>query len=74
LLPLSASRRAHPFRADASNGRPKPNAQNRTLAEGMKLMPQEEEKRRRHPLDMWDDIVQHAREARFPKGNPCSRD
>ena len=44
-------------------------AQNRVLAEGKKLTPQEEAKRRRHPLDMWDDVVQHAAEDRFPKGN-----
>jgi ferredoxin-nitrite reductase len=43
-------------------------AQNRTVAEGKKLTPQEEAKRRRHPLDMWDDIVQHSQEGRFPKG------
>jgi ferredoxin-nitrite reductase len=43
-------------------------AQNRTLAEGKKLTPQEEAKRHRHPLDMWDDVVQHSQEGRFPKG------
>jgi ferredoxin-nitrite reductase len=73
---------AYPIRADAANGKvpaqaepiPSPDAihilaQNRTLAEGKKLTPQEEEKRRRHPLDMWDNVVQHAQVARFPKGN-----
>ncbi|MCE9529521.1 MAG: NirA family protein [Planctomycetes bacterium] len=44
-------------------------AQNRVLAEGKKLTPQEEAKRRRHPLDMWDDVVQHSEEGRFPKGD-----
>jgi ferredoxin-nitrite reductase len=44
-------------------------AQDRVLAQGKKLTPQEEAKRRRHPLDMWDDIVQHAGEGRFPKGD-----
>jgi ferredoxin-nitrite reductase len=44
-------------------------AQNRTRAEGKKLTPQEEAKRSRHPLDMWDEVVQHAQEGRFPKGN-----
>ena len=44
-------------------------AQNRLLAEGKKLTPQEEAKRQRHPLDMWDDVVQRAQEGRFPKGN-----
>ncbi|MBA4187406.1 MAG: ferredoxin--nitrite reductase [Planctomycetaceae bacterium] len=43
-------------------------AQNRFLAEGKKLCPQEEAKRKRHPLDMWDDLVKHAAEDRFPKG------
>ena len=44
-------------------------AQNRALADGKKLCPQEEAKRKRHPLDMWDDLVKHAAEARFPKGD-----
>ncbi len=44
-------------------------AQNRVLAEGKKLTPQEESKRRRHPLDMWDDLVDHARDSKFPKGD-----
>ena len=39
------------------------------VADGKKLTPQEEAKRRRHPLDMWDDLAQHAAENRFPKGN-----
>jgi len=44
-------------------------AQNRVLAEGKKLAPEEAAKRRRHPLDMWTDLVQHAAEDRFPKGD-----
>jgi ferredoxin-nitrite reductase len=44
-------------------------AQDRTIADSKKLTPQEEAKRRRHPLDMWDDVVQHSQEGRFPKGN-----
>lgn len=56
---------AVPTGPDASHWR----AQNRVLAEGKKLTPQEEAKRQSHPLDMWDDIVQHAQEGRFPKGN-----
>jgi ferredoxin-nitrite reductase len=43
-------------------------AQNRTIAEGKKLCSQEEYKRKRNPLDMWDDVVKHATEDRFPKG------
>jgi ferredoxin-nitrite reductase len=44
-------------------------AQNRTIAEGKKLTPQEEARRHRHPLDMWDEVIQHSQERRFPKGN-----
>ncbi len=44
-------------------------AQSRTLAEGKKLCPQEEYKRKRHPLDMWDDVVQHSGASKFPKGD-----
>ena len=44
-------------------------AQNRTIAEGKKLTPQEDAKRKRHPLDMWDDVVKHAAENQFPKGD-----
>ena len=43
-------------------------AQNRFLAEGKKLVPEEQAKRRKHPLDMWDELQQHAEEGRFPKG------
>jgi len=44
-------------------------AQNRVLAEGKKLTPQEEAKRKRHPLDMWNDVVTHAADGRYPKGD-----
>ena len=44
-------------------------AQNRALAEGKKLTPAEEFKRKRHPLDMWDDVTKHAAEGKFPKGD-----
>ena len=44
-------------------------AQERTIAEGKKLCAQEEYKRKRNPLDMWDDVAQHATEGRFPKGD-----
>jgi ferredoxin-nitrite reductase len=43
-------------------------AQDRTVAEGKKLCPEEVAKRKRFPLDMWDDVVQHSAEGRFPKG------
>jgi len=43
-------------------------AQDRAIAAGKKLTPQEMAKRKLHPLDMWDDIVTHSQEGRFPKG------
>ena len=43
-------------------------AQDRFLAAGKKLVPEEEAKRRGHPLDMWDELVAEAAEGRFPKG------
>jgi ferredoxin-nitrite reductase len=43
-------------------------AQDRTAAAGGKLTPEEQAKRKKHPLDMWDDLQQHARDGRFPKG------
>ena len=35
---------------------------------GKKLVPEELAKRDKHPLDRWDEMAQHAREDRFPKG------
>ncbi len=43
-------------------------AQDRTVAEGGKLTPEEEAKRKRHPLDRLDEIGRLAAEDRFPKG------
>lgn len=44
-------------------------AQNRVLAAGAKLSAEEQAKRRiGHGLDIWDEIVRHAREGRYPKG------
>ncbi len=43
-------------------------AQDRFLAEGKTLAPEEQAKRRKHPLDMWDELQQHAVEGTFPKG------
>jgi ferredoxin-nitrite reductase len=43
-------------------------AQDRFLAEGKKLVNEEIAKRERNPLDAWDDLCEHARERRFPKG------
>ena len=43
-------------------------AQNRFLAEGKKLAAEEQAKRAKHPLDMWDEIRERARKGEFPKG------
>jgi ferredoxin-nitrite reductase len=43
-------------------------AQDRFLAAGKKLVPEEEAKRKAHPLDMWDELRQEAEHGRFPKG------
>ena len=43
-------------------------AQDRFLAEGKKLSLEEEAKRARNPLDLWDEIEGHAREGKFPRG------
>lgn len=44
-------------------------AQDRVLAGGKSLTSQEQAKRRKHPLDMWDDLVGHAEAGKFPKGD-----
>jgi ferredoxin-nitrite reductase len=43
-------------------------AQDRFIATGKKLVPEEEAKRKSHPLDMWDELRAEAAEGRFPKG------
>jgi ferredoxin-nitrite reductase len=43
-------------------------AQDRQVAAGGKLTPEEQAKRKRFPLDQWDDLCRHATEGRFPKG------
>src|SRR5688572_12930938 len=43
-------------------------AQDRQVAEGKKLTPEEQAKRKRFPLDQWDDVRRHAAEGRYPKG------
>lgn len=43
-------------------------AQDSALAQGKKLVAEEEAKRRRNPLDMWDELTANARQAKFPKG------
>jgi len=43
-------------------------AQDRFLAAGRKLVPEEEAKRRKDPFAMWDEIVANGAAQRFPKG------
>ena len=43
-------------------------AQDRFLAEGKKLVNEENAKREKNPLDAWDDVREHARQGKFPKG------
>jgi ferredoxin-nitrite reductase len=43
-------------------------AQDRTIAAGGKLVPEEIAKREKHPFDMWDEIAANAAAGRFPKG------
>jgi len=48
-------------------------AQDRFLAAGKALTPEEEAKRKSHPLDMWDELRAEAAEGRFPKGTDIFR-
>jgi ferredoxin-nitrite reductase len=43
-------------------------AQDRTIAAGGKLAAEEQAKRAKNPLDMWDEIQANAASGRFPKG------
>jgi ferredoxin-nitrite reductase len=43
-------------------------AQNRTIALGGKLVPEEIAKREKHPFDIWDDMAANVAARRFPKG------
>ena len=43
-------------------------AQDRFLAEGKKLSNEEQAKRKLNGLDIWDEMLNHARDGRFPKG------
>jgi ferredoxin-nitrite reductase len=43
-------------------------AQDRAVAAGGKLVPEEVAKREKHPFDMWDEIAANAAVERFPKG------
>ena len=43
-------------------------AQDRFTKTGKKLVPEEQAKRKKHPLDFWDEVRAHARDGKFPKG------
>jgi ferredoxin-nitrite reductase len=43
-------------------------AQDRAVAAGGKLVPEELAKREKHPFDIWDEITANAASGRFPKG------
>jgi ferredoxin-nitrite reductase len=43
-------------------------AQNRFIAEGKKLCAEEEAKRKKNPLDIWDDLNDRAEKEQYPKG------
>jgi ferredoxin-nitrite reductase len=64
LFPVSGGTSGEPSGPEAIHVR----AQNRFLAEGRKLAAEEEAKRRKNPLDMWDEMRAAARDGRFPKG------
>src|SRR6202166_227106 len=43
-------------------------AQDRFIAAGKKLVNEEQAKRNKSGLDIWDEVMEHARDGRFPKG------
>src|SRR4051794_5667632 len=43
-------------------------AQDRFVAEGKKLCPEEEAKRQKFPLDRWDELCARAEKGEFPRG------
>src|SRR5438477_9687177 len=43
-------------------------AQDRFTAAGKKLVAEEQAKRAKNGLDIWEEVVAHAREGKFPKG------
>src|SRR5438874_1836744 len=43
-------------------------AQDRFISAGKKLCAEENTKRNKNALDLWDEVAAHAREGRFPKG------
>jgi ferredoxin-nitrite reductase len=65
LTPLAAGGgKAEPTGPDAIHWR----AQDRTVAAGGKLVPEEQAKRARHPFELWDEMKANAEAGRFPKG------
>ncbi len=68
---LAVARAAQPAGAPAEPTGPEHihfAAQKRVLAAGGKLSKEEEAKRAKHPLDMWDEIAVNAAKGEFPKG------
>src|SRR6185437_4618532 len=63
-LPILSSPDASSVGAD----NPHRAAQDRFLNAGRKLCPEEQAKRNKNGLDLWDEVVEHARSRRFPKG------
>jgi ferredoxin-nitrite reductase len=57
-----------PVQSAADPADPHRTAQDRTVAAGGKLTAEEEAKRRKHPLDRFDEVAAMAAEPRFPKG------
>jgi len=68
LFPVAGGGDAVPAGPEAIHFR----AHSRVLAEGRKLVAEEEAKRK-NPLDMWDELVANARDGRFPKGTDVFR-
>ena len=62
-LPASPADAPSPDPADINRA-----AQDRTVASGGKLTPEEEAKRKKHPLDRFDEISALAASGQFPKG------
>jgi ferredoxin-nitrite reductase len=67
-LPLAPVDPAAPDGAAAGPADLQRAAQDRTVAAGGKLTPEEEAKRRKHPLDRFDEISALAAEGKFPRG------
>jgi len=67
---LALARAAQPAGAALPAGPEKVHfaAQDRVVAAGGKLTREEEAKRAKHPLDMWDEIAANAAKGEFPKG------